>query len=35
LPFIGLEHGDPTVTFVEPTGKRKTMRAGAWIAEGD
>jgi hypothetical protein len=30
LPHIGLEVGDPTVTFIQPNGRRKTMRNGAW-----
>ncbi len=34
LPFVGLELGNPTVTFIEPGGKTKTMRDGAWINEG-
>jgi hypothetical protein len=31
LPRVGLELGDPTVTFVQPDGRRKTMRNGSWI----
>jgi hypothetical protein len=31
LPYIGLEVGNPTVTFTEsPTGVRRSMRNGAW-----
>ncbi|MFY9622809.1 MAG: hypothetical protein WAJ91_00290 [Rhodoplanes sp.] len=32
LPLVGLELGNPTVTFVETTGRRQTMRNGSWIA---
>jgi hypothetical protein len=31
LPHIGLELGNPTVTFVGPSGIGKTMRNGVWI----
>jgi hypothetical protein len=31
LPYVGLELGNPTVTFIEPSGLRRTMRDGAWI----
>ena len=31
LPFVGLEFGNPTVTFIEPGGKTRTMRDGIWI----
>ena len=31
LPLIGRELGDPTVTFIGPTGTIKTMRGGKWI----
>jgi hypothetical protein len=31
LPLIGLELGDPAVTFIGPSGVPKTMRGGAWI----
>jgi hypothetical protein len=31
LPYVGLELGNPTVTFVGPKGRRKTMRDGSWI----
>ncbi len=31
LPYLGVELGDPTVTFVGPGGSRKTMRNGSWI----
>jgi hypothetical protein len=33
LPFVGLELGNPTVTFVNPGGRRQTMTNGAWINE--
>lgn len=35
LPLVGKELGDPTVTFVELTGLRRTMRSGTWLAEED
>jgi hypothetical protein len=31
LPYVGLELGNPTVTFVGPDASRKTMRNGSWI----
>jgi hypothetical protein len=31
LPFIGLELGDPTVVFIDPTGRIRTMHNGKWI----
>jgi hypothetical protein len=31
LPYVGLEVGNPTVTFVDPNGLTKTMRDGAWL----
>jgi len=31
LPYVGLELGNPTVTFVDPDGSMMTMRDGAWI----
>jgi hypothetical protein len=33
LPYVGLELGNPTVTFVDPDGSIKTMRDGSWIKE--
>jgi hypothetical protein len=30
LPYVGRELGDPTVTFVDPAGRRLTMRNGVW-----
>ncbi len=30
LPYIGLELGNPTVTFTDLDGVRSTMRDGAW-----
>jgi hypothetical protein len=30
LPYIGLELGNPTVTFVPRNGERMTMRNGKW-----
>ena len=31
LPYVGLELGNPTVTFVDPTGLRQTVRNGKWV----
>lgn len=31
LPYIGLELGNPTVTFIDPSGARQTIRDGGWI----
>ena len=31
LPLIGLELGDPIVTFIGPDGTRRTMRGGGWV----
>jgi hypothetical protein len=31
LPLVGLELGNPTVTFVNPSGVKRTMRDGVWI----
>jgi hypothetical protein len=31
LPYVGLELGNPTVTFVEPNGTTRVMRDGRWI----
>jgi len=31
LPYVGLELGNPIVTFVNPSGTRRTMRDGRWI----
>src|SRR5712691_3852157 len=31
LPYLGLELGNPTVTFVDPAGQSLTMRNGAWL----
>jgi hypothetical protein len=31
LPYVGLEVGNPTVTFVDPTGLTRTMRDGTWL----
>jgi hypothetical protein len=31
LPFVGLELGDPTVTFIDPDGRAFTMRHGTWV----
>jgi hypothetical protein len=30
LPLVGLELGNPMVTFVGPSGGRNTMQNGAW-----
>jgi hypothetical protein len=32
LPYVGLERGNPTVTFVDPNGSTQTMRDGAWLS---
>jgi hypothetical protein len=31
LPYVGLELGDPTVTFIDQAGLKLTMRNGAWV----
>jgi hypothetical protein len=31
LPCVGLELGNPTVTFIDPNGLTRTMRDGAWL----
>jgi hypothetical protein len=31
FPKIGLELGNPTVTFVDPKGRRRTMQDGEWL----
>ena len=31
LPYIGLELGNPSVTFIDPAGRRLTMRDGVWV----
>lgn len=31
LPKLGRELGNPTVTFVDPSGLRRTMHNGKWI----
>lgn len=30
LPYVGMELGNPTVTFVDPFGRIRTMRNGKW-----
>jgi hypothetical protein len=35
LPLVGIELGNPTVTFVSPKGSSRTMRDGKWITAGD
>ena len=30
LPYLGLRLGNPRVTFVDPSGIRRTMHNGAW-----
>lgn len=36
LPLVGIELGNPTVTFVDTTkGARRTMKDGAWVARAD
>lgn len=34
LPYVGLELGNPAVTFVDPDGSMRTMRDGSWMKEG-
>jgi hypothetical protein len=34
LPFVGIEVGNPTVTFVNPNGRRQTIKNGTWTNEG-
>lgn len=34
LPLLGLELGNPAVTFVDPAGRRRTMRDGHWLECG-
>jgi hypothetical protein len=31
LPVVGLELGNPTVSFVDPAGLRLTMQNGTWV----
>ena len=31
LPYVGLELGNPTVTFIDPRGVTRTMRDGSWL----
>lgn len=31
MPYVGVELGNPTVTFVGPKGSVRTMRNGAWV----
>lgn len=31
LPYVGLELGNPTVTFIDSDGQTLTMRDGAWL----
>jgi hypothetical protein len=31
LPKVGLELGNPTVTFIDDAGRRLTMRDGIWL----
>jgi hypothetical protein len=33
LPYVGLELGNPTVTFVDPDGSTRMMRDGSWIKQ--
>jgi hypothetical protein len=30
LPYVGRELGNPTVTFIDRVGRKRTMRDGAW-----
>ena len=31
LPYVGVELGNPTVRFIDPSGRVRTMRDGVWI----
>jgi hypothetical protein len=31
LPYVGLELGNPTVTFIDSTKTSRTMRDGTWV----
>lgn len=33
LPYVGLELGNPTVTFVDPDGSIRMMRDGSWVKQ--
>jgi hypothetical protein len=33
LPYVGLELGNPTVTFVDPDGSTRMMRDGSWVKQ--
>jgi hypothetical protein len=33
LPYVGLELGNPRVTFIGPKGERRTMQNGKWILD--
>jgi hypothetical protein len=33
LPHLGLELGNPKVTFISPTGVRRTMQNGTWVSQ--
>jgi hypothetical protein len=35
LPLVGIELGNPTITFVGPKGTARTMRDGKWITGSD
>jgi len=35
LPYVGLELGNPTVTFVDPKGEKDIMQNGAWVGGGN
>jgi hypothetical protein len=33
LPLVGLELGNPTVTFIDRSGMARTMKDGRWVIE--
>ncbi|MEX1083799.1 MAG: hypothetical protein WEC82_05720 [Xanthobacteraceae bacterium] len=35
LPYLGLEIGNPVVTFVDPNGRKRTMWGGSWLGGKD
>jgi hypothetical protein len=33
LPFVARTLGNPTVTFIDPSGRRRVIQNGAWLSE--
>ena len=31
LPYVGLDLGNPTVTFIDPSGLRQSIQSGKWV----